>query len=238
LAKNYPNQPIIQALFAFVVGAASSATDSPLIGGVVNTAIPLIVYGVEEILAKRHKILFDELEKGKHDLTDEVIKKEEFLHNFFRVYNAAIRTAQKDKIKMFARLLLTGIREDALGSAELEEFVQILETLSERELQVLRLLKKFEDSYPQQRVNMDVENSPLETPSQRAKRFWNTFVSEVDRECGVSQEKLPAILNRLARTGLYELTAGLFFDSGGGQGYLTPLFSEFTRWIELEANED
>ena len=42
---------------------------------------------------------------------------------------------------------------------------------------------------------------------------------------------------RLARTGLYCTLAGKYFDYGGGQGTLTPLYREFAAWLQVREPE-
>jgi hypothetical protein len=53
----------------------------------------------------------------------------------------------------------------------------------------------------------------------------------------VQIDKLPSIVTRLAKTGLFEPING-FVGYTGGMGLLTPTFTEFSRWIKSEDDRD
>jgi hypothetical protein len=193
-------------------------------------------HGLEKMRQERQKVFFEELAKGERHLNEALIQQEDFLHDFFATYRAAMRTRERSKIRQFARLLLTAVHENRLGSDDIEEFRSILEDMSGRELEILLILQKFETLHPRQLI--EVDGSPqLENDLQYAERFWHTFQHEVENKCDIQPHALLAILSRLARTGLYEPITGAYWDYTGGRGLLATRFSEFARWIELEANK-
>jgi hypothetical protein len=160
-AELYSEQPLIRALFAL-----ASALPLPIGAGLAAVGKELMDAGVEEMLRERSRAFFDELAIGERYLTKELIQQEDFLHAFFATRQAAMRCRNREKIRRFARLLLTGIKENRLDDT-LEEFISILNDLSTRELEILRILKSFEDSYPHRMMN---SNEPLK---------WKTMQQEL-----------------------------------------------------------
>ncbi len=234
-ASVYKDKPVIRALVAFVTGLDPTG----LLSGLDATLVAVI----EEKVRERQRAFFDELDNGTHLLTEEMIQQEDFLHAFTISYRAAIRTRNREKIRKFARLLLSAVEKDQLQGSEIEEFVSILDTLSERELQILLLLKKFEDETEPSRATKPPEDGPWpESVNVMASRavdkasvFWRDFVSAVEHEYGIAPALLKSMLARVERTGLYDVFTGVFF--GGDSGSTTQLFAEFTEWLQ-EAGED
>lgn len=191
---------------------------------------------VEEIRRERQRTFFDELAAGEIDLTEELIQKEDFLHAIDAVYRAAMRTYEREKIQKFARLLLFGVRENRLGSDEMEEFVAILDDLSPRELDILMCLKKFEDAHPRETRGYDNQNNPeYDNELQRTKRYWDDFSNEVTKRFNITSGNLNGILARLNRTGLYQTIIGAYFGYTGNKGFTTDRFKLFIQWIASES---
>ena len=234
--------PYIRALLLLVTGASASAvTGNPLLAGIltgaVEGAVELMSSGIDQMRRERDRAFFDELEKDQHFITQELIGREDFLHAFFVSLSAARRTRNRNKIKRFARLLLTATQDYRLESDEFDEFISILEDLSPRELEILLVLGRFEDLNPRQLIEVKGYPQP-ENDFQRAKHFWSSFQKEIENEYRVHIDMLPSILTRLARTGLYEPINGTFYGYRGGMGHLTPAFAEFTCWIKIESDKD
>jgi hypothetical protein len=228
--EKYTSSPIVQALAVFVAGAAGSAVGaSPILAGLAGTSIVLIDAGFQEMRRKRQEILFDELAKGERFLSEELIGKEEFLQAFTLIYRAAIKSQQKEKIQRFARILLTGVQRNKLDSDDLEEFIGILEALSDRELKLLRLLKKWEDQFP---LQINAENNE---PQYQFQNYWDNFEIDVESQLDIKKTELPSMLGAITRTGLYTNMLGLLLGSKPGQGVLSPRFLEFIKWIENES---
>jgi hypothetical protein len=113
-----------------------------------------------------------------------------------------------------------------------EEFLDILDSLSLRELHILLLLKYYEDSHPHEIG----ENGVMENDMQRANRYWDSFEKEVEFKFGLKTEELKSALNRLRRTGFYDFLTG-YFDMSGKEGKLSPVFTQFTQWIQVNAKD-
>lgn len=185
---------------------------------------------VTKIQQKRFQVLLDELAKGEKLLTPEIIESEEFIHSFVVVYRAAMNTYQRDKVRMFARILLSAVEKDELASDKFEEYVRILEDLSIRELKILELLEKIE-SFEGRKYT---ESGKLENDFQKANRYWPQFVGLAKSYIDNEELILDSILASLNRTGLYVTFTGTYYDYEGDRGRTTPLFKEFKDWIVFE----
>lgn len=222
-----------------------NGSENPIIRALVQLIIPLVPYSIgsaidilltskiENMRDERYRTFFSELADGSEPLTEELIQSDDFLHAFFSTLKAAVNTRRKEKIKLFARLLLTASKEQNVGSDKYEEFLNILDNLSVRELHILLILKYFEDMHSSE-LKANEEN---ETELQVAIRFWEDFEAMAHKKCAVSSGELRAILNRLNRTGLYETFIGTYAGYTGGQGKLTPIFSEFVHWIQAKEDD-
>ena len=127
----YRDKPITQSLLKLVIG-----------GGSLDT---LLQKRASEIKADRLKEFFDELEQGDIALTEELVETEQFLHSFFCTVQAVTKTRQREKIRMFARILRTSIDPNMLTIPdECEELIATLENLSLREFAVLNTLYRLE----------------------------------------------------------------------------------------------
>lgn len=204
--------------------------DSPWLRALVQ-CIPYVGSGLDTIVAhyltqieeKRMRVFFDELAKGPLELTEQLVQEVEFLHRFTAATRAALRTERAKKIRYFARLLSASVAE-SLDLSEYEEYLDILDDLSEREIAVLVLLSKYEAAEPCR---------PGENELQRANRFWRAFLEDLESELGISKEVADPILTRLNRTGLYETFTGSYFNYTGGKGKLTPLYWRLERLVRL-----
>jgi hypothetical protein len=181
--------------------------------GVADT---LLKQKADEIKKERLHAFFDELDQGQHELSNETIESEEFLHAYFCTVRAATNTLQREKIKQLARLLRSATVDGTISlNDEYEELLGILTDLSYREIIVLTLLDKYEMAQPQENDENDL---------QHANRYWSRFSQEVVSTLGVREDELDTFMTRLNRTGCYETFTGSFWDNTGGKGKITPVF--------------
>ncbi len=229
IAAQYEDNPVVRALvqvpMSFVPYGIGSAIDAALTAA------------IENMREKRLRAFFDELARGAQRLTPELIQNEDFLHAYYATLRASINTRREEKIRLFARLLVSPAYLTDLSSETYEEFLQVLDDLSVRELQILLTLDEFERATPFQTSTSPTGTPITENEGQRADRFWTEFVSVIETRCGIQPEQLEGFLTRLARTGLYGTFAGKYLDYGGGQGTLTPLFREFAAWLQVREPE-
>lgn len=227
MLNEYQNNSTIRLLIGIL-----AALSSP-IGGFISAFDGAITAKIEDMRNKRIRLFFEELSRGSYELTEELIRQEEFLHAYFATFRAAVNTRRKEKIRLFARLLLGASKDDGLGDDKYEEFLSILDDISVRELYILLTLKNFERNNPYQ-VN---QHNEIESDAERASRFWKQFENKLQEKYAITASDLRAILNRLNRTGLYENIVGFYVDYFGGMGKLTSMFFEFTSWVQIQEED-
>lgn len=224
IADAYESNPVVRGLVQILM--------SPLPYGIGSAIDAALTSRIENMREERWRAFFEELAAGTRDLSEDTIQQEDFLLAYFATLKAAVNTRQKEKIRLFARLLSNAARMEQTGSETYEEFLRILEDLSLRELHILSILKRLEDVHSNLPKVMK-ERELAENDLQRANRFWDDFEKAVESEVGIHPDQLRAILNRLNRTGLYETIVGTYDGYyTGGRGRLTSLFKEFAAWLE------
>lgn len=211
LAKYYQSQPIVQALVNAI----------PTVGGSLDT---LLNTRAQQIAEERAKEFFDELSKDSLELTEEIIQSEDFIHRWVITAKAAVNTRMREKIRLFARLLKSSFLSDtSITTDEYEEYLSILDELSYREFLVLLILERYEREF------LPSEN---ENELQRASRFWEQFVSEVNQQLNLTVDKTNAMLTRLNRTGCYQTFIGSYMDYSGDVGKLTATYYRLKKLLD------
>ncbi|HCB13179.1 MAG TPA: hypothetical protein DEP36_06370, partial [Gammaproteobacteria bacterium] len=192
----------------------------------------------ENIQKDRFRILLSELEKGQRFLTKELIEQEDFLYAYHAVTKAAIKTRRKEKIKLLANLLLNASKKFPQSNEAFEEYLSILEDLSFRELQILLLLKQFEEGF-----HLQIKELESAEARKLSKESWNLFQNAVFDKCDVKGEQLIPILIRISRTGLCEVEPDYLMTDNNkeipnmGDAYTTPRLDDFITWLQLENEE-
>ncbi len=217
LAEQYTSKPALRSLLQLIPGWGSADV--------------LLQHRANEIQADRLRTFFDELGEGKHELTEELIQSEDFLHCFFKTTRAALNTRQREKIKMFAKLLNSSLVPGSFSSTdEYEEYLGILDDLSYRELIILSVLESYESRFMK---------SAGENELQRAYRFWELFTAELEKNLCIHKDELIGALTRLTRSGCYEILPGGFGDMGGeGVGKLTHTYFRLKKLIEAKGSSE
>ncbi|CEJ74240.1 Uncharacterised protein [[Clostridium] sordellii] len=186
----------------------------------------VLLSSINNLQQKRMKAFFDELESGNINLSEEIIKSDDFLHKYMITRNVVVKTNRKEKIKIFAMLFKSSINNKGDFAVDLyEEYLDILDELSYRELYILAKLYKYENEYPLE---------PNENELQRCNKFWNEFTNEIKNDLNIDEEELDAILTRINRTGCYKEIVGTYVDYNGGKGKLTPIFNRIQKLINSE----
>lgn len=220
LARKYKNNPLPSAALSVLSGI-------PVVGMVIEGGQVILEHKIDQIYYDRLITMLDELNSSHQIIPDKLIDEEPFIHSVFLIYKSAINTFHREKIRYFARILRSSINKQELASDKFEEFIDILNGLSVRELRLLQLLHQFELKHPLE------EGSDI-NELQIATQYWQDFTSQAHEQLDISEDMLPSMLVRLTRTGLYRIIIGSYLGYKGREGKTTALFKEFTEWIELE----
>jgi hypothetical protein len=212
LVSKYESQPALKALIQLV----------PLVGlGSLNS---LLQDRIKEMKIKRFEALIDELADGKATLNEENLKSDDFIYCFLKTVDATFKSRRLEKVRRFGRLLKTYASKIPIdGHDEYEEYLGILDELSEREFVTLSLLKKFEDDNPLKEAQNEL---------QRATGFWDKFESEACSNLGLETIEFFPFLVRVGRTGLFEQFVGGYLDYVGGKGKTTMRFLKILKCIQ------
>lgn len=209
LSVQYSNRPAIRSLLSIVPGWSSADT--------------LLQKRADEIKADRLKAFFEELAQGKHELTDELIQTENFLHSYFCTLRAALNSRQREKIRHFARLLNSSFDPTLqVTSDEHEDLLSILEEITLREFAILNDLMNREIAHPKKEGENDL---------QHARRYWDDFKTATIQTYGVPAESFNAFMARLERTGLYLRITGMYLDYLGDVGTTSPLLARLVQLV-------
>ena len=129
---------------------------------------------------ERATIFFEELDKGKIELTQEVIQSDDFLFSLFAALKASLYTRQKEKVLFFARLFEKKFIENEFSQAdEYDDYLKILNELTSREIYMLYRLKQYETTtYP---IDADEDEEDQDNELQIAERYWRDFSKEIGR---------------------------------------------------------
>ena len=209
LSINYSNKPVLRSLLQLIPnwGAADE----------------LLQYRANEIKNERLATFFDELAEGKHELTAELIKTEDFLHCYFSTLRAALNTRQREKIRFLARLLDASFSPDIHTTTdEYEELLSVLESITLREFEVLFDLWSLEQQYPRSNQENDLEN---------AWHYWEKFKANSTTKYEISTEGFSAFMAKLERTGLYLRITGGYIGYEGDIGMTTPMFDRLLIFV-------
>lgn len=179
LLKRYAESPLrpLMQLVRFGIGSAIDVT---------------LLMRLEKIKAKRVEIFFDELQRTIGNIKPELLESEDFIHCFIKTIQLAIDTRRHEKIKMFARLLGSGVRSCGIESVDkFEEYLTLLAELSYMEIQILFQIEKFQDENPEPWTSTNYMN-------------WNSFTDKLAKSLNLSLDELDMLLMRINRVGCSE----------------------------------
>ena len=217
LAVYYSNKPVIRSLLQLIPnwGAADE----------------LLQHRANEIKNERLRTFFDELAMGQHELTEELVQTEDFLHSYFCTLKAVLNTRHREKIRLMAQLLdssLTPLMNSTTD--EFEELLAVLEAISFREFLALKDLRGFELRHPPTGASEENELGV-------AMRYWDQFKNAACERYDIPKESFAAFMAKLERTGLYLRITGMYYDYEGNIGRTTPLLARLLEFITNSSSQ-
>ena len=147
---------------------------------------------------KKLRVFFNEISISKIELTEDIIKSDDFLYCYFSTVEAVLKTRRKEKIEYLARLFGAAVNFEKLKNIdEFESYLKALDDLSFREIEILKSLYDFE-------LNNGLQpNDSVIARLKKNSAFWDRFISEAEIEIGVSKEEVNNILIMTERAGCY-----------------------------------
>ena len=213
LLEKYENNRVIRALIQLVPSG---------IGGAIDV---VLTKTLENIKKERLTAFFDELATGDAVVDEKLLECEDFLHAYYATTKYALNSRRREKIRMFARLLKSSITESEISDVdEYEDILKILDELSYRELLALKVLDEY-NSTPRTEEQNDL---------QWTEQFWGEFEQRLSNELRIPKNQVADFMNRIGRTGCYELFTGMYWDYTGGKGKLTSTYQRLKKFIEVD----
>lgn len=223
LTSEYISDKIKPAIEKYSGNAILRASIStiPIIGSPLDI---FLTTKAQKIINDRIMSLFNELKEELSTLKDRIVDKdyinsEEFIELFMRTIEASTKTRNKEKIKLYAKLLKGAIKFQDRDKFSPEEYLQILSELTIKELEVAKAI------YRQQKQ----ERKKDETELQWALRCgWEKLIKECP---SIPEEDFRFIFLRLEKSGLIrELPDGWFGE--GGIFIITDVFRKIMKYLE------
>jgi hypothetical protein len=222
LLNIYESSPLIHALIQVAI--------SPLPYGIGSALDSALTARIVEMRDARMRAFYDELAMNPELLTKEVIQHDDFLHAHFATLKAAVNSKRAEKCALFARLLKGGLEQNALGSDAFEEYLNILDDMSMREIAIVNLMRQQEKAFEQAFNDPQRPDSGINQPN--PEQFWAKFEEAVANQHGLDGERLMAALTRITRTGLIEEKRGsLAYLEGKVRWQTTTTFRDLALWI-------
>lgn len=178
---------------------------------------------VEERLEFLINELHDEIKEVKEVVIDNrFLETEEGYDLIQRTFLAAAKTRQKEKLKLFAKVL-RGAYTKKKTVHDPELYIKIVDELSERELEAAILLY----SVKLKRESMSEEEiEPFREGIGNDPYWFSKYYPQF------TKEELEYILLRLAKTGLFKEQTGSYMGNTGYSYSATSLMSSFINFIE------
>jgi len=201
------------------------------------SAIPFIGSPFDVFLAtKAQKIvndrimnLFNELIEEMSTLEDGMVDKdyidsEEFIELFIKTIEVSTKTRNKEKIKLYAKLLKGAIKFQDRNKYSPEEYLQVLSELTIRELEVAKAVYKQQSQ----------ERKKDENEMQWILRCgWE----ELEKECpSIPEDDFRFIFLRLRKSGLIQDLEHIYFSSNKEKKkvvfVITDVFRKIMKYLE------
>ena len=174
--------PVVDSVLMPVIKAI------PLIGDMVDSSMNKVI---EDFQQKKEKELIEVILKDKHMITTDMVNDIEFIVNYNRTLEAVRRLATNDKVKFFGNLIRNGyLSEKRIESSEFDEYLNILNTMSYREIQCLVAYK------------LHCENKSMGKLVKY--NDWTFFRKDYAKKNQISESEVWSIFMRITRTGFIE----------------------------------
>ena len=153
--------------------------------------------------------------------------KEPWLHACYVTIEAVLRTDRKEKIRWFAKLMLSSLGDSPKLDLEREHetYLKILDDLTCLEIAMPATLLVFETTRSGGRLF-----------------WWGDYIKEITIRYSIAEREVYPLLARLVRTGTYVLDPATGFKTGsyigqGVQGSLTSVYYRLASMVEVRRED-
>ena len=185
-----------------------------LADGVVNEVL------TKSIIEKRKKLL-DIILSDTEMITTDMSSDVECIISFKKTVEAVDRLTTNDKIVYFGNLIKNGyLNEERIQAYKFEEYFNIINSLSYRQLDLLALLH----TYSTKEISCDNEKE------EDGKR-WMLFKEDACKIFDITGDDLIAILKSAEKSGLCKEVVGAIYGYHGGRFEATSLLKDFVSFV-------
>jgi len=171
-----------------IEGLMSTVRAVPVIGDLIDSSINTTISKFQH---EKEKEFIDVILKDKGSITSEEVNDIEFIFNYAKTMEAVKRLTANDKIKYFGNLIRNGyLSGEKISNNDFEEYMDILNTMSYREIESLVDFKTFSDD-----SNGKKSYNPYP---------WPKFQKEYAKKLNISPNEVYGIFMRIKQTGLVE----------------------------------
>ncbi|NQU86987.1 MAG: hypothetical protein HQ541_14620 [Mariniphaga sp.] len=190
-----------------------------------SAADVLIKETIDEINKDRLRVFFNKLEVGNIQLTEEIIKNEDFLHNYFATIRIVINTRRREKIELFGNLFNRAVVQNFINSFDKYNFyLTILDDLTLKEINILHKLYRLEcKTQPKDKSRNErlIAN----------KGIWEEFKQNMQEDMNIIKNCLEEELIRIERTGCLYIPRVTINDFRSYSAVTTEIYSKLKDLI-------
>lgn len=191
------HNPVISAFI-------SSIKTVPFIGDLIDDSLE---YALTDFQSKKQQQLLEVINNASiGTVTFDMVNDVEFIMSFLKTRNAVNKLLNGDKVKFYGNLLVNGYlsERDKISADEFEEYLELINLLSYRELEYLSFFKEFSNEYRGRLVYQNWRKFSIEFrnkfPNRDVysvfKRLQRTgFISEVIETADIEGETLSLDIN-------------------------------------------
>lgn len=191
------HNPVISAF-------VSSIKTVPFIGDLIDDSLE---YALTDFQSKKQQQLLEVINNASiGTVTFDMVNDVEFIMSFLKTRNAVNKLLNGDKVKFYGNLLVNGYlsERDKISADEFEEYLELINLLSYRELEYLSFFKEFSNEYRGRLVYQNWRKFSIEFrnkfPNRDVysvfKRLQRTgFISEVIETADIEGETLSLDIN-------------------------------------------
>lgn len=186
------NNPIVSSVLL------APAKAIPVIGDLIDSSTDKLL---DDFQQKKEQELLDVILTNSTVITTEMVNNVEFIINYARVVEAVRRLATNDKVKFFGNLIRNGyLSEEHIENSEFEEYLDILNTMSYREIKYLVDYKQYCE---EKEKNSHFKPKKVERYGIRYNR-WDYFTKDYSETHNISAGELYYTFVRMKQTGFLE----------------------------------
>lgn len=168
----------------------------PVIGDLLDSSIDK---SLEIFQQKKEQELIDMILKNSHSITSDMVNDVEFIVNYARVREAVRRLATNDKVKFFGNLIRNGYLSDThIQSSVFDEYINILNSMSYREILYLVDYKKYCEDYSKK------SKSSKNISGRTYNNKFPQFCKDYSQKNNITQREINFVFMHLKQTGFVE----------------------------------